>query len=196
MPKVPACLECNAEKAQLEHYLASVLPLVGRHRDANAAFGMTESRLAQNQRLRRELEEGRETSLIRVAPTAARPMTTLPFDGERLLSFFRFVTKGLLWHHWEIMLSEAHDVFAGTIPIANEVALAPFFTMGARPRVRGNLGSGTFHYEGSRHPEHRERSIWRFVIYDGVGMSASGGEEITCCVQLSQSLETRSSLGA
>lgn len=100
LPKVPACCECNGEKARLEHYLASVLPLVGHHKDADIARGMTESRLAQNEHLRRELAEGRETTMIRVWPGVTRPIITLPFDGETLLSFFRFVASlASLGHH-------------------------------------------------------------------------------------------------
>jgi hypothetical protein len=176
LPKVPACQECNNEKSKLEHYLTSVLPCQGRHEDADVARRMAESRLAENKRLAREIEDGREETMMRVAPGATRPITTVPFDGDSLLSYFRFVAKGLLWHHWGIVLGKAHDVFAGLIAIESEKAFASYSAGIAGPQVREDLGSGTFRYEGMRDTKYPVRSIWRFTIHEGVVMSARGGE--------------------
>jgi hypothetical protein len=176
LPKVPACLECNGEKSKLEHYLTAILPNVGCHQDAEIARDMAASRLTANKRLRRELEEGRQVSMIRVAPGVARPGTTVPFDGAGLLSYFRFVAKGLLWHHWSVMLGETHDVFAGCIAIGGEAQFAPYFAAKSRAQVRKNLGSGTFLYEGTQHADDPQFSIWKFTIHEGVTMTARGGQ--------------------
>jgi hypothetical protein len=176
LPKVPACLECNGEKSQLEHYLTAVLPNVGCHQDAKAARSMAASRLAANERLRRELEEGRQISMIRVAPGVASPSTTVPFDGDRLLSFFRFAAKGLLWHHWGITLAEAHDVFAGCVIVGSEAQFTQYFAAKSRAQVREDLGSGTFRYEGTQHVDDPQFSIWKFMIHERITMTAPGGE--------------------
>jgi hypothetical protein len=176
LPKVPARVECNAEKSQLEHYLTAVLPNVGCHQHAQVARTMAASRLAANERLRRELEEGRQVSMIRTAPGVASAYTTVPFDGDRLLSFFRFAAKGLLWHHWGITLAETHDVFAGCVTIGSEAQLKPFFESKLKAQVREDLGTGAFRYEGAQHVDDPQFSLWKFTIHEGVTLTAPGGQ--------------------
>jgi hypothetical protein len=56
---VPACRPCNTAKADLEHYLATVLPFGGRHADAAANLqDLVPQRLAKNLALKRKLATG------------------------------------------------------------------------------------------------------------------------------------------
>jgi hypothetical protein len=61
LPKVPACAACNRAKAELEHYLATVLPFGGRQAGSSAHMqGAVPPKLAKNAALHRTLNDGRE----------------------------------------------------------------------------------------------------------------------------------------
>jgi hypothetical protein len=65
LPQVPACAQCNGEKAKLEHYLATVLPFGGQHADARQVLNeMVEPRLAKNAKLHRELSAMRRCGSV------------------------------------------------------------------------------------------------------------------------------------
>jgi hypothetical protein len=65
LPQVPACDDCNREKAKLEHYLTTVMPFGATHGDAASTLGtMVPKRLGRNEALHRELSNGIETVLV------------------------------------------------------------------------------------------------------------------------------------
>jgi hypothetical protein len=64
LPQVPACAPCNGKKAELEHYLMSVLPFGGRHADATENLEVVvPGRLEQNRALHRRLGAGLSQAL-------------------------------------------------------------------------------------------------------------------------------------
>ncbi len=107
LPQVPACAACNGEKSTLEHYLTAVLPFGGTHEDAHEALSeMVPPRLEKNTKLKNILsgglvEDWREENGVLV------PAMTVPFDSDRASELFRFITKGLLYHHWGMVLDNA-----------------------------------------------------------------------------------------
>lgn len=170
LPKVPACVQCNGEKAQLEHYLATVLPFGGRHTDAGANLQQqVPERLAQNARLHRELAAGRETIEIEDGDGQRKTGTTaLPFDGEKFLRYAEFLVKGLLFRHWQIVLKPGFGVRVMTPTNAVAGQLITILARNARQRVKGDLGSGTITYEGAQGTDYAEMSVWTISIYAGV----------------------------
>lgn len=171
LPKVPACEQCNNEKSRLEHYLTAVLPFGGRHADASAALaGMVPDRLAKNARLHRELAEGSERALVRENEEPALATLAIPFDGQILERLFAFIVRGLVYFHWGVTLGEQHGVRLMVLTGAGEEAFAPFFDMGARQQVVGDLGDGTFRYIGQQ-GDYPERTIWGFDVYGGLTMA-------------------------
>lgn len=171
LPKVPACERCNQEKSQLEHYLTAVLPFGGRHEDASANLrDMVPDRLAGNQRLHRELAQGRENILVEESPAQALPSLAIPFDGAILERLFAFIVKGLAFDHWGVTLTDAHGLRVITITSTGQQAFDLFFGMNAQQHVNVNLGNGTFRYEG-KEGDYPELTIWRFSIYGGLVMS-------------------------
>jgi hypothetical protein len=172
LPKVAACETCNNEKSKLEHYLTAVLPFGGRHSDsAEHLSKLVEPRLAKNARLHGELSSGLD-QIWSLERGIVMPVHTIPIDGEKVGQLFAFITKALLWHHWQIILEpERHDVWAGFLSPTGLQLFRPFFAATANASVRENLGDGTFIYEGVQGNDNPEMSMWLFSIYGGMKLS-------------------------
>jgi len=173
LPKVPSCSECNNGKSQLEHYLATVLPFGGRHDDASDNLQeQVPGRLARNVRLHRDLAEGQETVEQQQAGEGAVAATiALPFNGQRLLNYMEFVVKGLLWHHWRILLSPEHGVRVIAPKNAAASLFLDAFARSARQHVTGDLGNGTVRYQGAQGTDYPELGVWAISLYGGVVLS-------------------------
>jgi hypothetical protein len=169
LPKVPACNKCNNQKSELEHYLAALLPFGGRHADAHINLvEMVPKRLGKNAKLHRRLAAGRRNVWSREAGGLYVRSLALPIDGDRLLELFRFITKGLLWYHWGVMLKPEHFVEAIALTATGDRYFANLLSRKARSRVSEDLGAGTFRYAGAQGTDQPETSIWIFSIYQGV----------------------------
>jgi hypothetical protein len=102
LPKVPACAACNGAKSSLEHYLTAVLPFGGQHADGLVHLTeMVPGRLAHNQKLARQLSEGLSTNVVLGEAT---PAITIPIDPDKVGALFALIAKGLVWHHWQVLL--------------------------------------------------------------------------------------------
>lgn len=89
-------------------------------------------------------------------------------DGERLLNLFKWITRGLLWFHWQVRLTDAHDVTVLTLTQAGEEIFDRQFALNAANRVRRDLKNGTFWYEGAQAGDDPTVTIWRFSVFGGV----------------------------
>jgi hypothetical protein len=171
LPKVPACHTCNDAKGRLEHYLTAILGFGGRHVDASANLTqMVPGRLAKNASLHRVLSE-RQGRIWAREGDLLLPVTTLPIDGDKIGQLFRFVVRGLMWHHWSVLLSPDTGVWAGCINERGVGVHRSLLGKTARNRAYGNLGDGTFIYEGAQGTDIPQMSIWLFSIYGGVKLS-------------------------
>ncbi|MDH2406024.1 hypothetical protein QCM77_39950 [Bradyrhizobium sp. SSUT18] len=114
LPKVPACKACNNVKSEHEHYLTSVLPFASNHQDALVVLSqMVEPRLNRNAKLKGQLTAGHREQLT-LQNGILVPAMTLPFDGDRVGELFKFITQGLLYHHFGVILDrQTHGVWAG-----------------------------------------------------------------------------------
>jgi len=176
LPKVPSCLCCNGHKSQLEHYLSSLLPFGGQHNDAKANLTqMVPKRLARNQRLHEELQQNKSYSLLHDSSAQAVTTMVLPFDGQKLLSLFEYITKGLLWHHWKAFLSDDH--FVQTIALTKtgeDFFERNFLSLHSPNRVSVTLGDETFRYVGAQGVDYPQISVWVYTVYNGLRLSESG----------------------
>lgn len=171
LPKIPACEACNNEKSQLEHYLTAVLPFGGRHPDGLKNLqDNVPGRLEKNLRLHRELAEGRARVIIEETAGQALQLLTVPFDGKILERLFRFIVKGLVFHHWGATLGDKHGVRVITITPTGQEAFAVFLGINTRRQVSNDLGNGAFRYEGGQ-GDYPELTVWRFSIYGGLVMA-------------------------
>ena len=168
LPKVPSCSKCNGKKSELEHYLTMVLPFGGRHEGAKANFmEMMPKRLKKNIRLHHLLINGSTIAWVNQNKLLF-PTIALPFDSDRLKELLALITRGLLWFHWGVYLTQDHIINVIPLTIRGEEYIEKNL-ISARPRafVRGNLGKGTFEYYGAQGVDCPETSIWYFSLFGG-----------------------------
>ena len=160
LPQVPTCDECNRVKSYLEHYLTTVLPFGGQHRDSQETLRtLVPKRLEKNAKLHRELKIGYVGDKI-------------PLREGQIEPLFAFIAKGLLFHHWGITLTD--DDCAAAIVVRNDGAgfLNHIFKkMSARDRVAQNLGEGALTYEGIQARDYAQFTLWRFLVYGGLNFA-------------------------
>jgi len=142
LPQVPACPKCNGKKGELEHYATGVLPLLGRHADAAANLSLLYPRLEKNAKLRRETEEKKEKVWVK-QDGLFLPTMKIPFDSAKRRKLFRFIVKGLMWYHWEVLLMPEDFVDAKLLAKEEEDKLWTVFCMQTNKRVKESLGAGT-----------------------------------------------------
>jgi hypothetical protein len=170
LPQVPACARCNKAKSDLEHYLATVMPFGGVHPAASSMLQEdVPGRLAHNVKLHKELAQAIEYANIDGA--SGEKAMLIPFATQKLHDLFNYVTKGLVWHHWGVLLDERHGVRTMSITDFGVSLLAPLFSKNANQRVSESPGNGTFRYEGAQGVDYPEFSFWSFSVYGGLKLS-------------------------
>jgi hypothetical protein len=177
LPKVPACRSCNGTKSRLEHYLTAVLPFGGMHQDALVALDqMVPPRLKKNAKLKNALSAGHRQEPIN-QNGAMVPAMTIPFDSDRAAELFKFITQGLLYYHFGIMLDrQKHGVWAGFLNARGEKLHQKLLALNSRARAQGDIGNGAFIYEGAQGTDIPEMSIWIFTLYGGLQTSGDPDE--------------------
>jgi hypothetical protein len=171
LPQVPACGQCNQAKAQLEHYLLTLLPFGGRHPNSSDLLHATAPpRLARNLKLHQELAAGRGRAWLD-EKGIVRPATTLPFDGDKLLTLFRYVVRGLIAYHWQVQVPQSYAVGASVLTRHGASFVEPFFRGQGGARVQVTLGDGLVEYEGVQAADDPALSLWRFRLYGGVRLA-------------------------
>ena len=201
LPQVPACSSCNGEKSVLEHYLATVLPFGGQHRDALRLLSeRVPRRLAKNQKLHRELAAGMREEWAEGANGLIAKRMALPFDSTRIEGLFAFIVKGLIYRHWSILLPQGYGADAA---LMREAGQPHWERLRAHPNaghhVSDDLGSGSFQYEGFRDIERPYISGWQFRVYGRVplgGDAAMPDEVATMLIGRSIALEKMDSVAS
>jgi hypothetical protein len=162
LPKVPACGKCNGDKSQLEHYLTAVLPFGGQHRaSAETLKTLVPPRLKKNAKLDRELKVGYSGDKI-------------PLRDRKIEPLFEFIAKGLLSHHWGIILTPSDCVAAIVVRSEGHGLLEHLFTkLAPRNRVVENIADGALVYEGVQAKDHAQLTLWRFLVYGGLQFGES-----------------------
>jgi hypothetical protein len=175
LPTVPACKNCNDQKSQLEHYLASVLPFGGRHADAAENLKtMTPKRLDKNPRVLTALGAAFQIPTRRGwerADGLLLPAVGFAFDGQKFEHWIAMLVKGLSWYHWRELVTPdcVIDVRWG-----HESVFERLLTMPAARRISENVGAGTFLYEATQGIDSPKVSVWRFSVYGGARFGLSG----------------------
>jgi hypothetical protein len=172
LPKIPACAACNGAKSQLEHYLTAVLPFGGQHDDGLVhLMEMVPGRLARNQKLARWLSAGLSRTMV---PGRGTPTLTIPIDPDKVGELFALITKGLVWHHWQVLLPPAtFGVRAEMLSAAGEKFYNQALALNSEARVRRTLGNGTFSYEGVHSAENPGLSVWKLSALGGLTLSGA-----------------------
>jgi hypothetical protein len=170
LPKAPICAECNHEKSKLEHYLTAVLPFGGRHADASENLAsMVPKRLGKNAKLHRHLMAGQQIVSVSDREGKSEETIAIPFDGAKLEQLFSMIARGLVWYHWHVYLEQGYEVQTHTVTAYGLKRYEEeLFRKNVRARVNGNLGNGTFAYEGVQAVDDPAITVWKFRIYGGL----------------------------
>jgi hypothetical protein len=170
IPQVPACRKCNQAKSVVEHYLTALLPFGGRHADAASNLAtLVPNRLANNEKLRHELARGSSRMWTKEKSGLYVKATALPIDGERLEKWIAFVVRGLMWHHWQVMLGDECFVEVHNMTAIVEKVFTEFSAMNATRRVPETpIGDGAFVYSGAQGVDNPQISVWELSIYGGL----------------------------
>ncbi|MEW5687250.1 MAG: HNH endonuclease [Pseudomonadota bacterium] len=168
LPKVAACAPCNNAKSKLEHYLTTVLPFGGQLAVSSQILNeMVPRRLAKNAKLHQALAANQGTLLINRRGVVERAMA-LPIESDQLQALFRYVTRGLIAHHWETVVPASYWVGAGLLTGAGEEIVGPMLHRNGRARVNGSVGGGVFDYTGLQAVDDPALTVWCFTVYGGV----------------------------
>jgi SEC-C motif len=158
LPQVPACKRCNNRKSELEAYLMTVLPFGGKNADAAEILAkLVPPRLKQNAKLERKLRKGYERS----------GGTAIPFDHKQLEELFAMIAKALAFQYFGVRLGSGYSSIASLFTNEGEEFFSRMLSSG-EVHVSGDLGEGTFRYEGAQNKEDPQLTMWRFEIYGGV----------------------------
>jgi hypothetical protein len=180
LPQVPACSRCNNDKSGLEHYLTAVLPFGGRHADAAANLqndGLR--RLKRNQKLHRELARGHSRLWTKEPSGLLVNALTVPIDRKKVEKLIGLIARGLIWHHWKIVLGPECFVDVLSLTTRDEARFQTFVKMNAWKREKGDIGAGALVYEGAQGTDNPQVSLWKISILGGVKMTAANDEDFT-----------------
>ena len=169
LPQVPACKSCNEEKSNLEHYLTAIMPFGGRHKHALQNLReQVPKRLAKNQRLYREFSQGQADELIYEDNQTKKTMS-LPFDASKIESLFKFIVKGLAWHHWRTNLPDKISIEVSMLTESGRRFYEErYFSLQAADSVSKNLANDTVIYKGIQGIDCPQVTAWLFQIYGGI----------------------------
>jgi len=176
LPEVPACNACNGDKAQLEHYLTAVLPtgipaddLAMRH------IPFVQRRLAKNQKLWRELD-AQTMKVPRLGAFGTVHLEdALLLNGSTLLNLYRYMVRGLTWHHWKCLIpSDASSTgyFCNRSP---DPAFTKLLELPGQYKVSDTLADGALAYEGVMVDDNPAFGAWRFSLLYGATMRGESG---------------------
>lgn len=167
LPKVPACLECNRRKSELETYLSSVLPFGGNHPLAsNILDDLVPKRLAKNKRVRRELASS-FTDRAWIAPNGTVQLRkTINVDADKIEQLYGLIVRGLCWTEWKLPLPLTKvEIQVGFLNSTGESLLGDLFQLRPKRRCHRVLANGLFQYEGIQAFDEDSITIWRLSLY-------------------------------
>ncbi|MGA9945631.1 MAG: SEC-C metal-binding domain-containing protein [Candidatus Cybelea sp.] len=158
LPQVPACKPCNNRKSELEAYLMTVLPFGAKNADAAEILKkLVPPRLEKNAKLQRKLRKGYERS----------GGTSIPFEHKPLEELFAMIAKALAFQFFGVRLGNGYSSIASLFTNEGEEFFERMLFSG-NAHVSGDLGEGTFTYEGAQSKDDPQLTMWRFGIYGGV----------------------------
>jgi hypothetical protein len=172
IPIVPACEACNGKKSKLEHYLATVLPIAGQHPVAKGIeIETVQNRLCRNNSLRKELDEGYE----RFRQFVPSQMYITTFRHDDLISYAALIARGLLYYHFDVVLSQQHTSEGRILPSDRSHTLDVLYQDVSNHvlTVNNTIACGAFAYRGFAVAGDLFTSIWHLRLYGGLTLGSS-----------------------
>jgi hypothetical protein len=173
LPQVPSCAACNSAKAALEHLLTAVLPFGALHDDAVRMLAEDElPRLEENRKLHRVLAQGMREEAVNNDQGEVATRLVLPFDGTKMDELFAFITRGLIYYHWNRYLDAGYTTRAMSM---RETGQPHWEKLRSHLNTSGlfawDLGKGVLRYEGFYDATNPNVTGWQFRVYGGVQLA-------------------------
>jgi hypothetical protein len=126
---------------------------------------MVAPRLAENKKLHRSIAQNASQVWTQTQSGLHARSMAVPFECEKLIELFRYIVHGLLFHHWGVRLTGEHSSDVMLIAASRPNIFDGMMRLPAKARVSGNLGNGTFLYDGNQGTDNDAISAWRFSVY-------------------------------
>ncbi len=132
---------------------------------------MVPDRLAKNAKLHRQLASRSSEFWVRTDAGLIVRSMSLPFDTAKLMAYFAYAVRGLLWHHLSLYLPEDSFVTPMCLSDAGAGVINRLLSLNARAYISKNLGNGTVEYRGSQGLDRPEVTVWQFRLYGGIALA-------------------------
>lgn len=160
---LPACNPCNNQKAALEDYATTVIPL-----NSNASIESqraAKERLLKNGKYLRHMRETVQTG-YQFRSGVLVPLTSVVVDGVAIDDLYRFIACGLFHKHTGRYVNwDTHCAVVTIAPTGQEADLIEAFDAPNRSTYSGSMGKGSFEYEGVVFDDDACHSIWRMNLH-------------------------------
>jgi hypothetical protein len=163
-----------------EHTLTAVIPFGSTAPGASKYLeDLVQPRLRNNQKLARHLGRGRKYGYMRSAGGVLQPAITLPCDTELVVELFKYIARGLAFHHWDILMPDETVALFGGFVVPEGARMMEGLLAARVKNSTGQqvLGDGVFKYQGVQDPKHAELTVWRMSLYGVV--YAAGDHQLT-----------------
>ena len=180
--KVPACIKCNGEKSGYEQYLQTVLPLAGVDEVSRERVATQfQTRLDGNKRLKRELMESLEHTLV---PTkyGVRQAMRVKYEPEILLNFSKMLARALHFHFVGTIVSADQDVQSTHMSTTEANSIFAALPDDENHRVNFSFSESVFECRAGWQSDKRV-SFWEFKFYGGLDLrsGAKPSESLDTC---------------
>ena len=101
---------------------------------------------------------------------------TLPIEPDKVLQFYEYATKGLMFSHWNSSLLPEHKCKAHFLSRGGELRLDMLLNTKRTNKVHVNLGEGTYEYEAVQSQDAAELTVWKFSLQGGANLGAGPNE--------------------
>lgn len=100
-----------------------------------------------------------------------QPMHVIKLHPHKICDLMAMIAKGLYYFHFGKPLHQQFyadvTMFSSDVEPALWALMADYFPPDA-PKVRDDLGRGSFMYEGAQSPAHKALTVWRMAWHGGI----------------------------
>lgn len=141
------------------------MPFEANHPDAHKnLITQVPRRLETNLSLQRKLYYGKGVEFIRANGKIYEPHLTIRFDMNKFLKLFEYVTRGLAFVEFGLLLDHTYFVESRV----SDPGFLRFFNNAGRHDINNNLGNGTVIYRGIQAQDNEFLTLWEYQIYGGL----------------------------
>jgi len=101
----------------------------------------------------------------------------VPLDGDRLEQLIALMVRGLMFHHWGVILGPNMFLQVLSLTKHGEIFFAGYSKLNAKQRVTNDIGKGALVYEAAQAVDNDAISVWQMSLYGGFTMASGDGND-------------------